>query len=206
MFNWEKFKKGEIAVHCDTKEKAINFLKECDTQGVKWKCGGNLKSLTKWDFYERETVYGCCDGDSRLYYGTDIYYAEHDIPIIKWNIKEDNIEKTFREVIAMIKEGEVWKSVQSCFQLKEISCTSGQINFELEGVFIDRDNNNSIFTGLGAGQTFKLQRKEYTFEEAFKAYEEGKEIQSISSDKIYQKERDYLFASYEISKKWYINN
>lgn len=121
-------------------------------------------------------------------------------------VKENEMEKTFREVIADIKEGEVWKSVQSCFQLKEISCTSGQINFELEGVFIDGDNNNSIFTGLGARQTFKLQRKEYTFEEAFKAYEEGKEIQSISSSKIYQKERDYLFASYEISKKWYINN
>lgn len=193
MFNWEKFKKGEIAVHCDTKEKAINFLKECDTQGVKWKLGGDLKSLTKWDFHERKTVYGCCDGDANLYYGTDIYYVKHDIPIIKWNIKEDNIEKTFREVIADIKEGEVW-------ECGHILITKSNDGIELKGM----SSYSSYFTD--DNKIFKLQRKEYTFEEAFKAYEEGKEIQSISSDKIYQKERDYLFASYEISKKWYINN
>lgn len=193
MFNWEKFKKGEIAVHCDTKEKAINFLKECDTQGVKWKCGGDLKSLTKWDFHERKTVYGCCDGDANLYYGTDIYYVKHDIPIIKWNIKEDNIEKTFREVIADIKEGEVW-------ECGHILITKSNDGIELKGM----SSCSSYFTD--DNKIFKLQRKQYTFEEAFKAYEEGKEIQSISSDKIYQKERDYLFASYEISKKWYINN
>lgn len=199
MFNWEKFKKGEIAVHCDTKEKAINFLKECDTQGVKWKCGGNLKSLTKWDFwdfYKRKTVYGCRDGDANLYYGTDIYYVEHDIPIIKWNIKEDNIEKTFREVIADIKEGEVWES------------RSKYIRRFNDGIQIYHKENGKATPSMlmADNDKFKLQRKQYTFEEAFKAYEEGKEIQSISSDKIYQKERDYLFASYEISKKWYINN
>lgn len=218
MFNWEKFKKGEIAVHCDTKEKAINFLKECDTQGVKWKCGGDLKSLTKWDFYKRKTVYGCCDGDANLYYGTDIYYVEHDIPIIKWNIKEDNIEKTFREVIADIKEGEVWESAQDCFQLKEISCIEGRIKFKLEGVFVEKtDNLNNVDTGEGSGQTFKLQRKQYTFEEAFKAYEDGKEIESCYSGDKYMIQHGgsdcYADGSKtgtigfnEIRGKWYINN
>ena len=33
-------------------------------------------------------------------------------------MKNLHIEKTFKEVIAMIKEGEVWESVQSCFQLR----------------------------------------------------------------------------------------
>lgn len=128
-------------------------------------------------------------------------------------------EKTFREVIADIKEGEVWESVQSCFQLKEISCISGQINFKLEGVCIDGDNNNSIFTGPGAGQTFKLQRKEYTFEEAFKAYEEGKVIESCYSQFKYKRANGvdlysrtennwYEEESFEIDEirgKWYIN-
>ena len=139
-------------------------------------------------------------------------------------MKNLHIEKTFKEVIAMIKEGEVWESVQSCFQLREISHTSGQINFKLEGIFIDGDNNNSIFTGSGAGQTFKLQRKEYTFEEAFKAYEEGKEVESLVSFYKYKKitGRDFCFSEFdllvdkcfsgnsieidEIPGKWYINN
>lgn len=117
------------------------------------------------------------------------------------------MKKTFREVIADIKDGEVWESVQDCYQLKEISCIKGMINFRLKGVLIEKTGkSNVVDTGEGSGQTFKLQRKEYTFEEAFKAFEEGKEIQSASTDKIYHKEKDFLFASYEISKKWYINN
>ena len=207
MFNWEKFKKGEIAVHCDIKEKAINFLKECDTQGVKWKCGGDLKSLTKWDFYKRKTVYGCCDGDANLYYGTDIYYVEHDIPIIKWNIKEDNIEKTFREVIAMIKEGEVWES------------RSKYIKRFPAGIQIyHREKGRTTPSMLMAdNDKFKLQRKEYTFEEAFKAYEDGKEIESCYSGDKYMIQHGgsdcYADGSKtgtigfnEIRGKWYINN
>lgn len=211
MFNWEKFKKGEIAVHCDTKEKAINFLKECDTQGVKWKYGEDLKSLTRWDFYERETVYGCCDGDANLYYGTDFYYVEHDIPIIKWNI----IEKTFREVIADIKEGEVWES------------RSKYIRRFNAGIQIYHKENvkatPSMF--MANNDKFKLQRKEYTFEEAFKAYEEGKEIENILTGlKIKASVREgwdilpiingeleenvfsKTLSIEEVRTKWYINN
>ena len=215
MFNWEKFKKGEIAVHCDTKEKAINFLKECDTQGVKWKCGGDLKSLTKWDFHERKTVYGCCDGDANLYYGTDIYYVEHDIPIIKWNIKEDNIEKTFREVIADIKEGEVWES------------RSKYIRRFNDGIQIYHKENGKATPSMlmADNDKFKLQRKEYTFEEAFKAYEEGKEIENILTGlKIKASVREgwgilpiingeleedvcsKTLSIEEVRTKWYINN
>ena len=107
-------------------------------------------------------------------------------------VKENEMEKTFREVIADIKEGEVWENVTapiSFIRLRE----NGVLDF----------NKNE---GINLNVKYKLKRKEYTFEEAFKAYEEGKEIQSASTDKIYHKEKDFLFASYEISKKWYINN
>lgn len=105
-------------------------------------------------------------------------------------VKENEMEKTFREVIADIKEGEVWEHGNI-----KIAKRSNSIMF-----------NTDNFFEIGDSVKFKLQRREYTFEEAFKAYEEGKEIQSASTDKIYHKEKDFLFASYEISKKWYINN
>lgn len=130
------------------------------------------------------------------------------------------MKKTFREVIADIKDGEVWESVQDCFQLKEISCIEGMIEFSLKGVFIEKaDKSNVVNTGEGSGQTFKLQRKEYSFEEAFKAYEEGKEIESRYSQYKYKKEdgvdlysrrknKWYEGANFEIDEirgKWYIN-
>lgn len=113
-------------------------------------------------------------------------------------VKENEMEKTFREVIADIKEGEVWEITKG--NNIEISLSKNGVtldfkkSIECEKIFFPNDTK------------FKLKREEYTFEEAFKAYEEGKEIQSASTDKIYHKEKDFLFASYEISKKWYINN
>lgn len=120
-------------------------------------------------------------------------------------VKENEMEKTFREVIADIKVGEVWENIdKSHWNLKEINCFD---NDGRKGIRIVFKEETDYYTFIdNENLKFKLKRKQYTFEEAFKAYEEGKEIQSISSSKIYQKERDYLFASYEISKKWYINN
>lgn len=136
-------------------------------------------------------------------------------------VKVEVQEKTFREVIADIKEGEVWESAQNCFQLKEISCIEGRIKFKLEGVFVEKtDNLNNVDTGEGSGQTFKLQRKQCTFEEAFKAYEKGKEIESCLSGYKYKKidnidhrsitgnkwSKEESFEIEEIRDKWYINN
>ena len=118
----------------------------------------------------------------------NLCFREHAFEIVK----EDNMEKTFREVIAYIKEGEV--CINDTAPISIIKLRPGEI----------LDFNKNV--GINLNVKYKLQRKEYTFEEAFKAYEEGKEIQSASTDKIYHKEKDFLFASYEISKKWYINN
>lgn len=44
-FNWEEFKNGEIAVHCDTEEKANDFLKECNKQGITWTDGDKTTEI-----------------------------------------------------------------------------------------------------------------------------------------------------------------
>lgn len=193
MFNWEKFKEGKIAVHCDTKEKAIDFLNECYKQHLIWQ--GEYKidlNENRWNVNKKYTGYCCYQTKERLQFCDIDFYKEKGKEIIKWNIKEDNMEKTFREVIADIKEGEVWVNVTAPISF---------IRLREDGV-LDFNKNE----GINLNVKYKLKRKEYTFEEAFKAYEEGKEIQSASTDKIYHKEKDFLFASYEISKKWYINN
>lgn len=83
-------------------------------------------------------------------------------------VKEDKMEKTFREVIADIKEGEIWEGGNP----SKIRIRCSPQGIEISGL----DNWGYI----GKNVIFKLQRKEYTFEEAFKAYEEGKEIESCS--------------------------
>ena len=132
-------------------------------------------------------------------------------------VKEDNIEKTFQEVIATIKEREVW--VCEKINRKIIKGDDGII--EIRGL------NDEIFDNVVAllfsDEKYKLQRKEYTFEEAFKAYEEGKEIEGYTYRYKKIKNQDAYFNKLledwvishdlvsiidlgEIRGKWYIND
>lgn len=109
-------------------------------------------------------------------------------------------ELTFKEVIANIKEGEVWES--NC---KRIRCLKDG-NLKIDNIPL-RDFGPSVL--INSINIYKLQRKEYTFEEAFKAYEEGKEIKSskgISYKKDYETEYDEAISMDEIRGKWYIND
>lgn len=91
--------------------------------------------------------------------------------------KEDKMEKTFQEVIRDIKEGEVWE----CVMNKNITIDS--VGVELDSL----DWTNMMLLPLQA--KFKPKRKKYTFQEAFAAYEEGKEIESIITGIKCQKRR-----------------
>lgn len=57
VFDWDAFKQGKIAVHCDTEEKAKAFLKECHDRGLTWRDGESLLSKSIWDVYREETCY-----------------------------------------------------------------------------------------------------------------------------------------------------
>lgn len=135
---------------------------------------------------------------------------EHHIKIAEEFIKNNmnKRELTFREVISTIKEGEVWES-----DIKIIECME-------DGIKITRkDKVKNDFMGFCNANKYKLQRKQYTFEQAFKAYEEGKEIESCNyrykkingEDGFYSKvsgewiEDDITFNCEEIRSSWYIN-
>ena len=123
-------------------------------------------------------------------------------------VKENEMEKTFREVIADIKEGEVWESEEKIISLMN----TNDVVITLK----DRDRRiNSM--GFASSTLYHLQRKQYTFEEAFKAYEDGKEIESCYSGDKYMIQHGgsdcYADGSKtgtigfnEIRGKWYINN
>lgn len=135
-------------------------------------------------------------------------------------VEEDKemLEKTFQEVIATIKEREIW--VCEKINRKIIKADDGII--EIRGL------NDEIFDNVVAllfsDEKYKLQRKEFTFEEAFKAYEDGIKVESVFSGISYEKansvsldivgeysvtlenEKELMFSIGEIRGKWYINN
>ena len=127
-------------------------------------------------------------------------------------IKEENkMEKTFREVIADIKEGEVWEN-----ELMLIKKINSYIYIENKNGWIE-----CKCITIREDLIFTLQRKEYTFEEAFKAYEEGKEIESCENGYKYLqntftypgneqwlcfRNSEQMFTTDAIRGKWYIND
>lgn len=128
-------------------------------------------------------------------------------------VKEENkMEKTFREVIADIKEGEVWESEN----------TLTQIYTRNDVLIIDfKEEVTTEIVKIPADAKFRLKRKEYSFNEAFKAYEEGKEIESCENGYKYLqntftypgneqwlcfRNSEQMFTTEAIRGKWYIND
>ena len=156
----------------------------------------------------------CCPFDSE---GCCLARIEHSVErraIAENYIKKHTSEerhstgKTFREVIADIKKGEVWESEEKIISLMN----TNDVVITLK----DRDRRINLM-GFASSTLYHLQRKEYTFEEAFKAYEEGKEIESCysgvkyliqhgGSDCYSDGRKTNLIEFNEIRGKWYINN
>lgn len=127
----------------------------------------------------------------------------------------NNKELTFKEIIIdwdSVKEGEVWKN-KNFIVSKDVD---GDLKLEHKDGFYDC---SAIF--LNPKDLFELQRKQYTFEEAFRSYEEGKEIESCETGARFIKSdnKDMLydptigftpfgrsFNIDEIRAKWYVNN
>lgn len=66
----ERFKNGDIAVQCDTEEKASNFVSWCFENGIEWFEGE--PSETCYNKYGDSTCYDCTDGE--LQFSSKTYY------------------------------------------------------------------------------------------------------------------------------------
>lgn len=182
-----KFKVGDKVVKAD---------------GEKWTSGEKYKFITKINFWREEYLLSNSIG----------WWDEKELKLYE-GVKEMK-ELTFKEVIANIKEGQIWES-----DIKIIKCSNnGNISVR------SKIDNNSQIMNFNKDNLYKLKREEYTFQEAFKAYEEGKEIEScegckfkrcdkdvvliidFAGDKIKRSSCEELFSIKEIRGKWYIND
>lgn len=81
-FDWEGFKAGKFAVHCDTEEKAKAFLNKCAEQGIKWNGGEDIHTETLWKYYKHNTCYRC--DEENLWYSPKWWYKKQGIKIIPY--------------------------------------------------------------------------------------------------------------------------
>ena len=145
--------------------------------------------------------------------GIEFLHYKNRFEIVK---EENKMEKTFREVIATIKEGEIWGN-----EIYSISKDADGLSIKRLDKYIQKDIKDTPYMYLYDKTLFELQKKQYTFEEAFKAYEEGKEIESCENGYKYLqntftypgneqwlcfRDSEQMFTTDTIRGKWYIND
>lgn len=118
VFDWDGFKSGKFAVHCDTEEKAKSFLWECENQGMLWKCGEKPTIRTRWETYNKLTCYSCIRDKGKLTYG-DIPFHESNRPVIDYT-------PNFHEVKRPAKVGEWIKVVNA----NRVPTTNGKNDYK----------------------------------------------------------------------------
>lgn len=96
-FNWEEFKKDNVAVHCKTEEEAKDFIKVACENDCKWY--NRDKSFTNFDVYGCKTTYTCGSYKKNqlewCYYN---YFKENNYKIYEWSdfMKQENKGGNFK--------------------------------------------------------------------------------------------------------------
>lgn len=144
---------------------------------------------------------------------TTWYCEDDDLELIE--NKGEVMSKTFKEVIADIKVGEVWVGDKN-WNIEYIK--SGEDGIEIK---FREEVDHYIFC---EAVDFTLQRKKVSFTEAFAAYEEGKEIESCYNKYKFRClenglnefnydnewlgvwEVDQIFSINQVKGEWFIND
>lgn len=175
-FNWTKFKLGKFSVCCKTIEEEMDFLIQCEKQGLLWSSGAKptahtyLKNEVLGAIYFN-TSYSCYSGDVSLQFTR----ARDMKNVIRWQVEPKDL--TWREVFTNIQEGEEYTLYN-----KFIKMVDGRLMFG--------DDTGCMSFSLDSKFTKKEQPKPVDFNEAFKAMKQGEIIQSIYSNYYYKLDVD----------------
>ena len=141
---WNKFKNNKIAVHCNTKEESVLFIKKCREQNINTE---NYKyEWNQWKEYKENTCYDYDKKNKDLDFCDIETYKENDYIIIEFKDfigmeKNKNMPYKIYEVLKLIEEdttlefqnehGEIMKYKNGC-----VRCFKSNKNLELYGFSI----------------------------------------------------------------------
>ena len=75
---WERFKRGNIVVNCQTEDEAQDFVKQCYANGI---TGESIEyNKTDYQEYESKTCYRCYKYNT-LVYANDYHYTSNNYTI-----------------------------------------------------------------------------------------------------------------------------
>lgn len=69
-FDWDAFKAGKVAVHCDTEEKAKAFLKECEEHELKWWTSSDICDFVRTYLADKNGLWFAHDSDGLRWFSS----------------------------------------------------------------------------------------------------------------------------------------
>ena len=137
-FNWTKFKEGKIIVYCKTIEEELNFLQECDKQGLMWSSGAKPSRVSYLKRKELDGIYFDYSFYGLTYLTPDEVEADEIERTICWTT-QPKTKFTWREVFANIKEGEVYTLYNKFIKMSDgrlvFGDDTGCMSFSLDSEF-----------------------------------------------------------------------
>lgn len=202
-FNWTKFKEGKIIVYCKTIEEELNFLQECDKQGLMWCSGAKPSRVSYLKRKELDGIYFDYSFYGLTYLTPDEVEADEIERTICWTT-QPKTKFTWKEVFTNIQEGETYE-----YENKFISYEDGCLKI----------GDNTGCLSLSEEDLFNIKKKprQVKFQEAVEALKLNKTIESYfgcfyklekdgtlvgSFGRERWEERDITF--YEIDNEWFI--
>ncbi|MCK9576136.1 MAG: hypothetical protein M0R51_09435 [Clostridia bacterium] len=130
------------AVHCDTKEKANEFLELADSFRFRWHGGDSLVFNNRWADEKENTCYECKNGD--CVYSSIDYYKTTNYEIIEYGLENNKltIEYTDKEDLQNKINLELEKLNRPQFTEDEKAILR---NLPKEYNWIARDANNKLY-------------------------------------------------------------
>lgn len=217
MLNFKDFKKRKFVVNCKTKEEAKKFIDMCREAKID---GEDIFST--WSVYGEKTCYSFSSSNGSMnqylsYCEKDFYIGE-GIDVVDFKEFKKDVTKnghTFKELMTVIKEGEVWRN-----NMFEVTCKNGKINIRV----LPHDKKVIGTVGFNLDTSFyTLSKVSYSFMKAFNLMrEKGYTIESEESELKYKVDpktnkvmyttnksdewiENTMFSQNEIDGNWYIS-
>jgi hypothetical protein len=143
-FDWDGFKSGKFAVHCDTEEKAKIFLWECEQQGITWESDRKPTCKTSWEDYGTATCYSCMWNHGKVGYGyVELHKGVREVVDYSPNYREvkrpAKVDEWIKIVSATPTSVQNYKNGDIFTVIREGTCWDEYVNVTGINGFIDHD-------------------------------------------------------------------
>lgn len=123
-------KENRVAIHCDTEEKADEFLSKLDKEGVTWCSGESVIGFSKYDTYGEATCYDLYyeDNNTLRYYNIN-YYSRNAYNIYKY---AKDVEETDTTVsVWELEEGKEYREITEHTEVTKFRVYEGELEYSI---------------------------------------------------------------------------